>query len=74
MASRKVVPHVTAVAYASDEDHVYIRTEPGSKKVRNLEENNKVAFIVDESLSEAECSSRRLCQGKLLVKLIHQGI
>jgi nitroimidazol reductase NimA-like FMN-containing flavoprotein (pyridoxamine 5'-phosphate oxidase superfamily) len=46
--SRKQVPHVTPLCYASDEERIYLNTAYDSKKARNMRENPKVAFVVDE--------------------------
>lgn len=45
------VPHVAALCYANDQDLLYVNTDLESKKGRNISENSRVAFIVDEYLS-----------------------
>jgi len=45
------VPHVAALCYGNDQDLLYINTDSESKKGRNISNNSKVAFIVDEYLS-----------------------
>jgi len=50
-ASKKACPHVVPVCYASNSERIFIHTGRDSKKVRNVIENRKVAFVVDEYLS-----------------------
>jgi len=49
--SRNQVPHVAPLCYASDEKRLYLSTAYNSKKARNIRENPKVAFVVDEFIS-----------------------
>ena len=46
-ASGKGEPHVVPVSYVWDEDHAYIVTDYGTRKLRNLKENPKAAILVD---------------------------
>ncbi len=46
--SRNQVPHVIPLCYACDEERIYLNTGFDSKKARNIKENPKVAFAVDE--------------------------
>jgi len=47
-ASRDGVPHVTPVLYVFDGSHFYIALDYGEKKLKNLKENGRVAFVVDD--------------------------
>jgi nitroimidazol reductase NimA-like FMN-containing flavoprotein (pyridoxamine 5'-phosphate oxidase superfamily) len=46
-ASKDARPHVVPVIYAMDGDNVVIAVDYGTKKLKNLRENNKVALVVD---------------------------
>ena len=45
-------PHVTPLCYASTPDAIYIETNGGSWKVRNLERRPEIAFEVDEYVDD----------------------
>lgn len=47
-ASKDARPHVVPVIYAMDGDDVVIAVDYKTKKLRNLQENPKVAIVVDE--------------------------
>lgn len=47
-ASKDAKPHVVPVIYAMDGEDVIIAIDYGTKKLRNLRENNKVALVVDD--------------------------
>jgi len=47
-ASRKGWPQVTPVIYALDGERPVIATDYGTKKLKNIVENPKVALIIDE--------------------------
>lgn len=47
-ASKDGTPHVVPVIYALDKDAPVIAMDYGTKKLKNLKENKKVAFLVDE--------------------------
>ena len=47
-ASKEAEPHVVPVIYALDKDAPVIAVDYGTKKLKNLKENKKVAFLVDE--------------------------
>ncbi|MHA1910940.1 MAG: pyridoxamine 5'-phosphate oxidase family protein [Candidatus Kariarchaeaceae archaeon] len=47
-------PHVTPVAFASDEERLYLNIEHSSKKAKNIRSNSKVQFVVDDFLSFEE--------------------
>lgn len=53
--------HVVPVIYALDGEDVVIATDYGTRKLANLEQNNHVAFVVDEYhpnravMAEGEC-------------------
>lgn len=46
--SRDQSPHVTPVAFASDEERLYLNIQHNSKKARNIRSNPKVQFVVDD--------------------------
>jgi nitroimidazol reductase NimA-like FMN-containing flavoprotein (pyridoxamine 5'-phosphate oxidase superfamily) len=46
-ASKDAKPHVVPVIYAMDGDDIIIAVDYGTKKLKNLRENNKVALVVD---------------------------
>jgi nitroimidazol reductase NimA-like FMN-containing flavoprotein (pyridoxamine 5'-phosphate oxidase superfamily) len=47
-ASRDLQPHVVPVVYAADGEDVIVAVDYGTKKLKNLRENQKVALIVDD--------------------------
>jgi uncharacterized protein len=47
-ASRDARPHVVPVIYAVDGEDVIVAVDYGTKKLRNLKENPRVALVVDE--------------------------
>lgn len=52
--SRDQSPHVTPVAFASDEERMYLNISHNSKKARNIRRNPRVQFVVDDLLSFEE--------------------
>ena len=52
--SRDQSPHVTPVAFASDEGRMYLNIQHDSKKARNIRRNPRVQFVVDDLLSFEE--------------------
>jgi len=46
--SRDQSPHVTPLCYATDGERLYLNTAYDSKKAKNIRENPKVSFVVDE--------------------------
>jgi nitroimidazol reductase NimA-like FMN-containing flavoprotein (pyridoxamine 5'-phosphate oxidase superfamily) len=46
--SKNSRPHVVPVIYAIDGENIVIAIDYGTKKLKNLKENNKVALVVDE--------------------------
>jgi len=50
-ASKHGAPHVAPICYASNSERIFIHTGRDSKKVRNIMENRRVAFLADEYLS-----------------------
>lgn len=46
-ASKDARPHVVPVIYAMDGDDIIIAVDYGTKKLKNLRENDKVALVVD---------------------------
>ncbi len=73
-ASKDARPHVVPVIYALDGDDVVIAVDYGTKKLRNLRENNRVALVVDEYhpnhavMVEGECEVFE--RGKEYVRLL----
>jgi nitroimidazol reductase NimA-like FMN-containing flavoprotein (pyridoxamine 5'-phosphate oxidase superfamily) len=53
--SRDQFPHVTPVAYATDGERLYLNIEYNSKKTRNIRENPRISFVVDDFTSWEEC-------------------
>jgi PPOX class probable F420-dependent enzyme len=47
-ASSDARPHVVPVIYALDGENVVIAIDYGTKKLRNLRQNKRVALVVDE--------------------------
>jgi nitroimidazol reductase NimA-like FMN-containing flavoprotein (pyridoxamine 5'-phosphate oxidase superfamily) len=47
-ASKDARPHVVPVIYALDGENLIVAVDYGTKKLKNLRENNKVALIVDD--------------------------
>ncbi len=47
-ASFKGVPHVTPVVYAFDGQEIFFNTSKESKKLKIMQKNNKVAFLIDK--------------------------
>lgn len=47
-ASKDARPHVVPVIYAMDGEDIIIAIDYGTKKLKNLRQNNKVALVVDE--------------------------
>jgi PPOX class probable F420-dependent enzyme len=47
-ASKDAKPHVVPVIYALDGESIVIAIDYGTKKLRNLKENKRVALVVDE--------------------------
>ena len=47
-ASRDAKPHVVPVIYAMDGENVVVAIDYGTKKLKNLKENNSVALVVDD--------------------------
>ena len=46
--SKDQIPQVTAVAFATDEEKVYLNIQYDSKKARNIGDNPRISFIVDD--------------------------
>jgi pyridoxamine 5'-phosphate oxidase family protein len=44
-------PHVTPVAFAADPENLYVNIHYGTKKARNIRDNPKVSFVVDDTVS-----------------------
>ncbi len=47
-ASKNCTPHVIPVIYTMDGDELIIAVDYGTKKLKNLRENPKVALLVDD--------------------------
>ena len=46
--SRNQLPYVTPVAFASDKEKLYLNIQHDSKKARNIRENPRIQFVVDD--------------------------
>lgn len=74
-ASNDAKPHVVPVIYALDGEDVVVAVDYGTKKLKNLKENEKVALVVDEYhpnkavMIEGDCEI--LERGKEYVRLLH---
>ncbi len=73
-ASKDAKPHVVPVIYALDGEDIIVAIDYGTKKLRNLKENKRVALVVDEYhpnravMVEGECEI--LERGKEYVRLL----
>lgn len=47
--SNNQLPYVSPVAFASDEERIYLNIGNDSKKARNIKDNPKVQFVVDDA-------------------------
>jgi len=47
-ASKEARPHVVPVIYAMDGEDIVIAIDYGTKKLKNLRENNRVALVADD--------------------------
>lgn len=47
--SNDQLPYVSPVAFASDEERIYLNIGNDSKKARNIKDNPKVQFVVDDA-------------------------
>ena len=47
-ASKDARPHVVPVIYALDRDSIVVAVDYGTKKLKNLRDNPRVALVVDE--------------------------
>lgn len=47
-ASKDARPHVVPVIYAVDGENIVVAVDYGTKKLKNLQENRKVALVVDD--------------------------
>jgi len=46
-SDRNAEPHVTPVIFVFDQNHIYFLTSKSAKKLRNMEQNPKIAFLID---------------------------
>jgi len=73
--SRDAKPHVVPVIYALDGEDLVIAVDYGTKKLRNLRQNRRVALVVDEYepnkgvMVEGECDV--IERGKEYLRLLH---
>ena len=73
-ASKDAKPHVVPVIYALDGENVIIAVDYGTKKLKNLKQNNGVALVVDDYrpnhavMVEGECEI--LERGKEYLRLL----
>ncbi|MHA1712688.1 MAG: pyridoxamine 5'-phosphate oxidase family protein [Candidatus Ranarchaeia archaeon] len=49
-ASRDAEPHVVTIWFVFQDQSIYFGTSEGSKKLRNMLENPRVAFVVDDDI------------------------
>lgn len=49
LASKDGTPHVTPVVYVYDGKHFFVAVDYGARKLKILEENSKVALVVDST-------------------------
>jgi len=47
-ASKEARPHVVPVIYAIDGEYIVIAIDYGTKKLKNIRENNRVALVADD--------------------------
>lgn len=73
-ASKDGKPHVVPVIYALDGENIIVAVDYGTKKLKNLRENGRVALVVDEYhpnkavVIEGECEI--LERGKEYLRLL----
>ncbi len=73
-ASKDAKPHVVPVIYALDGEDIVVAVDYGTKKLRNLKQNKKVALVVDDYhpnhavMVEGECEI--LERGKEYLRLL----
>lgn len=73
-ASKDARPHVVPVIYAMDGEDVIVAVDYGTKKLRNVKQNSRVALVVDEYhpnravMVEGECEI--LERGKEYLRLL----
>lgn len=65
------MPHNVPLCHVIDGDRIYFATEKGSKKVKNLKENGKVALVCDEYSEIWSYLKGVFIQGK--TRVISQG-
>jgi len=65
------MPHNVPLCHVMDGDRIYFATEKGSKKVKNLKENGKVALVCDEYSEIWSYLKGVFIQGK--TRVISQG-
>ncbi len=46
-SNKNVEPHVTPVIFVFDKNYIYFLTSKSAKKLRNMEQNPKIAFLID---------------------------
>jgi nitroimidazol reductase NimA-like FMN-containing flavoprotein (pyridoxamine 5'-phosphate oxidase superfamily) len=74
-ASKDAKPHVVPVIYALDGEYVVIAIDYGTKKLKNLRENGRVALVADDFhpnhavMVEGECELFE--RGKEYLRLLH---
>lgn len=47
-SDEKGVPHITPVIFVYIDGYIFFATSKKSKKIKNIKENEKVAFLIDE--------------------------
>jgi nitroimidazol reductase NimA-like FMN-containing flavoprotein (pyridoxamine 5'-phosphate oxidase superfamily) len=74
-ASKDARPHVVPVIYALDGNDIIVAVDYGTKKLKNLRENRRVALVVDTYrpngglMVEGDCEI--LERGKEYLRLLH---
>ena len=74
--SRGRFPHVTPLAYVTDGERLYLNTKYDSKKARNVKQNPRVSFVVDDYLPWEDARSAGKVRGVLVsgkAELISRG-
>lgn len=66
------VPHVVPVCPVLDRGRVYVATEGGSRKVRNLEADPRVAIVFDDYVEDWNALRQVMLRGR--ARLIRRGL
>lgn len=63
-ASRECSPHVVPVIYAMDGEDMVVAIDYGTRKLKNLRENSKVALVVDDYAPKQGVQAGVMVEGK----------